>query len=224
MLKPNYLNKNISFSQAINIWGSWGKYLQSRFHSRSFISAIPVINSLKKVIGVKPHILDICCGAGHFAYTFKNKFPEAKIFCCDQAFINLYFLKNYFNKNVIAICCDCNHKLPLKNNSFDLVFNSDSFHYLDDKETCANDIFRLLKNKGVLIISHLHNKLIKNKGQGDALTYQEYCRFFDKLKLKIYSERRVFMDFLLKNNLDFNSSDLETVLNKSNAFIIVGRK
>ena len=146
------------------------------------------------------------------------------MFCCDKHFVNLYFLRKYFSKRATIICCDANKTLPFQNNVFSLVFNSDSFHYLDNKNGCCEEVFRILKNKGTLIFTHLHNKRVKNMGQGSAKTWQEYKKLFKSFSPKIFSEKVFVKDFLLNGKTDYSEEHNSEELDDSNAFIIIGHK
>lgn len=222
-VQPDYVKRKVSLRQATGVWGLWGSYVRKRFDSRSFIAGSLMINNTSDVGRAGNKILDLCSGVGHFVYKFEHTFPDTEVFCCDKNFVNLYFSRLFFSKKAAVICCDANKPLPFGNNFFSMVFNSDSFHYLDNPVGCCSEIFRVLKNGGQILFAHLHNKLAKNVGQGYAKTCDKYKELFEQFNPVLYSEQLILNKFLLfgKTAVSENSVD---ELNASNAFILVGRK
>lgn len=224
LVQPRYVKSDCTFREATAVWGLWGHYLDKRFESKSFFVGSLVFNEHASKIKKGDKVLDVCCGVGHFENKFEGTVPDAEIFCCDKHFVNLYFLKKYFSKKAAVICCNANKKLPFQNDFFSLVFNSDSFHYLDNQSSCCGEVFRVLRKKGRIIFTHLHNKLVHNCGQGDAKTYTEYSILFEKFYPWIFSEKKLLMEFLLSGKIDLRKGHDGDKVQGSNAFVLLGKK
>lgn len=105
----------------------------------------------------KKQVVDIGCGKGRNSFFF-----EKKGFCVtgfDIVSKNISEIQEYANKNnlnVKAICGDITEKLPIEDNSIDIVIDIFCYkHQLDDKkrEFYRSEIFRILKNSGYYLLS-----------------------------------------------------------------------
>ena len=70
LVEPIYVKRDISFENAVSVWGSWGNYVAKRISSKSFITTMHCIKSIRRDKVQKEFILDLCCGVGHFALKF----------------------------------------------------------------------------------------------------------------------------------------------------------
>lgn len=101
-------------------------------------------------------ILDIGCGDAPFLPTL-NRYGK-RIIGLDIAMNMIRRSKELINytkyplKKVLMLRAD-GQNLPLKNNSIDLVFCLETFEHINKPVELTNEIYRVLKNNGVLIYS-----------------------------------------------------------------------
>lgn len=113
----------------------------------------PLIRDLKYAINAnsKGKVLDIGCGNKPYAALFNDK--------CD-AYIGCDIIQSSENK--VDIICEATN-IPLENDSIDTILCTQVIEHLEDHNTLLNEIFRLLKSDGCLILSgpmywHLHEE------------------------------------------------------------------
>lgn len=94
-------------------------------------------------------ILDIGCGSGVFVEYLKNF--NSNIFGIDISPQILALLRQR-NKGIQVAAADA-ARLPLKDNSFDLISLIDVLEHMDDDRKLISDIGRLLKPCGILLLS-----------------------------------------------------------------------
>lgn len=92
-------------------------------------------------------ILELGCGTGHWLQFIDN---VNTIYGAD---LSLQMLKTSQSKNKSAklICCNAD-TLPLKSNSFDLVFIVNAIHMFKDKRSVLKHLWEILKPGGQLLI------------------------------------------------------------------------
>lgn len=97
-------------------------------------------------------ILDIGCGVSPFARLLKKRFKSAQIFALDNAFGMLKEDKVRFRYNPHYLCADAG-KIPLKDNSIDLIFSNQLLHWLNSPKTFCKEIYRVLRPEGLVLMS-----------------------------------------------------------------------
>jgi len=105
---------------------------------------------LKKHLEVKPNsvILDLGCAQGILSYFLRKK--GGSWISADQDFVNLKTSQEILKKNLIQTGAGV---LPFKNASFDMVVSLDYLEHLEDDQLCLEEIHRVLKKGGHLIIA-----------------------------------------------------------------------
>jgi len=105
---------------------------------------------LKKHLEVKTDsvILDLGCAQGILSYFLRKK--GGSWISADQDFVNLKTSQALLKKNLIQTGAGV---LPFKNASFDLVVSLDYLEHLEDDQLCLEEIHRVLKKGGHLIIA-----------------------------------------------------------------------
>jgi ubiquinone/menaquinone biosynthesis C-methylase UbiE len=88
-------------------------------------------------------ILDLGCGRGKFIKQIKKDFCKAKIIGIDPC---------VFNDSSQSIVQGGIYELPWSDNSFDLVFTIEVLQHVIDLDRAFNEINRVLKSGGILII------------------------------------------------------------------------
>ena len=124
-------------------------------------------NSLIKKAEIKNNykILDLAAGTGDISLRIlKNKNFQGKIILADfnkeMLEIAKYKLKNY-DISQVEFLENSAHKLELESNSLDLVLVSLGFRHFVEKEQALEEIYRVLKPEGKILILDFYNP--KNK-------------------------------------------------------------
>lgn len=119
-------------------------------------------------IGIKPRqiILDFGCGVGHYTIpAAKVVGKNGKVYGLDKDKNSLHKLRkkiiNQKLENIIVIETNGNIKIPLENNSIDVLLFYDILHYLErnEREKLYQESYRILKSKGLFSVYPKHNKL-----------------------------------------------------------------
>ncbi len=112
-----------------------------------------IVNSVE--IKKSDKVLDIGCATGVFLQVLKHKYPEVYIVGIDPDKQALDIARNRLNKfSDVELIQGFGEALPFKNESFDIIFSTLAFHHMptDIKQKCIIEIYRVLKNRGKLVI------------------------------------------------------------------------
>ena len=85
-----------------------------------------------------------------------------------------FFKKKYFKKNSIKKIFSSFDKIPLKNNSFDLILCNFCFHYISEKKIYLQKLFNLLKKDGLLICNFFGENSLIHLKQSFILTDEKF--------------------------------------------------
>lgn len=127
-------------------------FLQKYWHEKKWKT---LENFLK---GSKGKLLDIGCADGTTTYYIKNKFPHLKITAVDFYEKAIEYAKK--NKPGIEFKLADAHKLPFKNDSFDIVTTIEILEHLHYPQKALREIYRVLKPNGALIVVQDTNSLL----------------------------------------------------------------
>jgi len=104
-------------------------------------------------------ILDVGCGGGWAANYYKDK--NNKLVSMDIAKKNVVnVLKNFPFDNHAAVCADVLN-LPFKDKSFDYIFSSEVIEHVPDPKLFIENLLRILKPGGKLIITCPYNEKLE---------------------------------------------------------------
>lgn len=97
-------------------------------------------------------VLDLACGTGTLSIGIKRRFPNVKIFAidADEKILQKARQKSLERGIEINFQQGFSYKLPFKNDEFDRIFSTLSFHHLnqDGKIKTIKEILRVLKQDG----------------------------------------------------------------------------
>jgi len=133
-------------------------------------------------------------------------------------------VKKFFAPNAECICLDGDYPLPFESKVFDSVLTLDSFHYVLNQASLAQEMQRVLKDKGILLMLHLHNSLTENPSAGHPLPPRTITSLLQDLPLKAVPEGQLLKEFLKENCLDLAKTYTETELDSSDALIIAASR
>ena len=125
------------------------EYWQLQIASRS-LKKREKLRLLEKNLEVKPSavILDLGCAQGILSYHLRQKGGEWV--SADQDFVNLKSSQALLKKNLIQLR---EGPLPFKDESLDMVVSLDYLEHLEDDQLCLEEIQRVLKKGGVLLLA-----------------------------------------------------------------------
>lgn len=189
-----------------------GKYFDIRQKSEIFL---PTLISTK-LINKNNTVLDAGCGSGHLITEAKKYTPEKNICAIDIGLHKIYLAKNYLSSKTNYIYYDLNLSLPFKDKVFNLVFCSDTFHYLPNQNLLSQEFKRLIKKQGLIILNHLHNNkfaLYFNNNDEYSRSINNYLSLFKGLNFALFSEeyaKQGLLKLINKNNLLTEAKKLKT--------------
>ena len=117
-----------------------------------------IINALKKV--PKRKMLELGCGTGHWTELFVSKGFDVIATDISDAMLHKAIEKNLDAEILKADAGE----LPFKNESFDVVATVTMMEFVNSKEVVLNEIYRVLKPGGYLLLGCLNgnSQLAKN--------------------------------------------------------------
>lgn len=99
----------------------------------------------------KIKILDVGCGTGEFAMKLKNYKRDASVHGIDISPDMIKIAKAKFDGEIDFRIGDVEH-IPYEDNYFDYLTCSHSFHHYPHKKKAVREMFRILKDKGKIMI------------------------------------------------------------------------
>jgi len=171
-IRGNYINlinekeliKNFHYKKTINLWGK-------NLHKENKISHIRGITHIEKLLTEFPiennieSFLEIGCGEGIDLYYLKNNYKIKNNYVLDIG-ENIYELSKLDKFKEIFFCrCDCLN-LPLKINSFDVIYSYGVFHHTINIKLAIEEAKKVLKKNGTLIFYNYikHKNIFKKLG------------------------------------------------------------
>lgn len=119
-------------------------FLQRFWHTHKLSAVLSLMYKKPK------KILDTGCASGWFISKISNKFPDTECFGVDIYKDAIEYAKKRY-KNINFTIADA-HKLPYKNNSFDMVVCTEVIEHLNNPEIALGEIHRVLEKDGKCII------------------------------------------------------------------------
>lgn len=96
-------------------------------------------------------ILDAGCGTGEFAMKLKSCKKEASVYGLDISPDMIRIARAKFDGEIDFRVGDVEH-MPYEDNQFDYLTCSHSFHHYPHKKKAVKEMYRILKNKGKIMI------------------------------------------------------------------------
>lgn len=118
-----------------------------------------------KDIGIKKGqaVLDFGCGVGHYTIPAAKVVGEkGKVYALDEngkALDELIRIaKSESLKNIEPIKTSVKLKIPMKNESVDVVLLYDVLHYVDERRKIIDEVYRVMKSGGLLSVYPKHHR------------------------------------------------------------------
>ena len=189
-----------------------GRYFLYRFSDPTFVPAEAIVRSLgqSRPVSVGP-ILDCCGGSGHLsrvlAQLAPTESPAPHTVVTDLHFWKLWLATQFTAPAADAVCCNADAPLPFVRDLFAMVVLMDAFPYIWHKRLCADELSRVARPDGVVLLPHLHSSLGENASAGDPLSPAAYHELFAAHRPRLFSDRRLF-DSLVDDDVVDLASDL----------------
>ena len=177
-------------------------YLAYRLSDPTYLTSEAVVRALgQERRGLEHRALDVCGGAGHLTRVLSSLRPplatdvEPVTVLLDLSFWKLWLAACFTSPGCAPVCCDANHPLPFSRDAFSTVLLSDAFPYVWHKRLLADELMRLVRPDGLVVMPHLHSAHGENFSAGNTLTPEAHHN------LLAPHQPRLFSDGLLLENL-----------------------
>jgi len=188
-------------------WANWQIY---RFSMLPFLPVYPLVH----LIADDGPALDFGCGVGHSSFLISRGVPAQRVTCADHQFSLLYLARKFFVNAANFICLDGDYPLPFESSYFSSVHSCDVLHWLDSKVNLSREFQRVVSEKGVILLPHLHNKLSPVQA-GRSLTPKGYSELFEGMERRILPEHWVVDQFIRNDSLDLEKEWIQHELNEA---------
>ena len=181
-----------------------GAYFLYRFSDPTFMTA----EALVRALGHTPEtvagpVLDLCGGSGHLTRVLaglgrpdsSTAVPHDTV-VADLHFWKLWLATRFTAPGCAAVCCDGDAPLPFTRDLFSMVVLADAFPYIWHKRLCADEMMRVARPDGVVLMPHLHSALGDNVSAGDTLTPGGYQRLFAPHQPRLFRDARLLEEVL----------------------------
>lgn len=146
------------------------------------------------------NILEVACGTGVGLKKVAKKFPHAKISGIDLSRGMLKKAREQLkNCDNIRLSLSDVGSLPYKDNHFDAIFCTESFHHFPDPHDALKEISRVTKPKGRVIVVDVNisplflGNLLFRVEPGFVRMYskKEFTKLFEQAGLRVIKQKRV---------------------------------
>ena len=170
------LTNRLSLRDAMQMlqFGSVADYFSYRWSDPTFLSGLMLLQTYLPRDAV---VMELACGIGHYLGEFaKRGIPAVG---CDVVFAKLWLARHYVAKDTSLVCFDANSYFPFPDEIVNSVFCHDAFYFLREKEHVVNEMKRVAKEAGTILVGHSHCSEADNFSAGQAISLEEYTSLFD---------------------------------------------
>ena len=174
-----------------------------RFSDPTFVLAESLVRAIGADRRRTSHVIDLCGGSGHLTRVL-SELSGSRVVVADVFYWKLWLAQRFTAPGCAPVCCDANHPLPFKQESFSLVVLSDAFPYIWHKRLLAGEMMRLASEKGTILMPHLHSSLGFNFSAGMTLTPAAYCDLFTPARPWLFRDSDLLNDILGHTAIDLS--------------------
>ena len=187
-----------------------GAYFLYRFSDPTFLTAEALVRAVRQHDAIVPGpVLDLCGGSGHLTRVLAGLGPPDPSAAHDTVVADLHFWKlwlatRFTARGCAAVCCDAGAPLPFTRDLFSMVVLADAFPYIWQKRLCADEMMRVTRPDGIVVMPHLHSALGDNFSAGDTLSplaYQDLCAPYHP---RLFSDAELFEGVLAHRVVDLS--------------------
>ncbi|MDR3577877.1 MAG: class I SAM-dependent methyltransferase [Anaerolineaceae bacterium] len=142
-------------------------------------------------------IVDLGCGTGRLLRKLARRWPEAKLIGVDPAEGMIAEARRLTGG--VTFYVSMAEKLPLADESAELVTSTVSFHHWQDQAQGLREVVRVLRPGGRFVLADFSMPLGLRKvfRHGRQLSPREVCKIFDQVGLAVRFQKRVAAGFVL---------------------------
>lgn len=144
--------------------------------------------ALKLIMEEKPsNVLDIGCSSGDISSALAS--DSINVFGID---LSPEKIRSANNKGLLSIISDVSENLPFKDSLFDVVFAGEIIEHLNDTDYLLEEIHRVLKKGGKLVITVPNTANLENRLRlllGRYPIFVDYSARGTDNHLRVYTER-----------------------------------
>jgi ubiquinone/menaquinone biosynthesis C-methylase UbiE len=202
----------------------WYRYLLNRTKYPTYFFTLFTTALIRK--GNK--VIDLGCGVGQYFQGYYKRIKPSQLIGVDINFFSLYISRIFYaNDKTLLICSDLEKKISIRNSSVDLAFSNDSFFNIVNKPGLIQEIYRILKQKGIFSVVHMINSEKKLFEFCHGMLYENFKILLYSSGFKIvrgYSETTLWKHINAGSSLSLNRSDRNNVLRRSLSYTIFSGK
>ena len=162
-------------------------------------------------------LLDAGCGTAPMVSLLSEEYPQAQFTGLDLTPEMIEQAKRKYIPNARFVVGDC-EAMPFEDESFDIVINSQSFHHYPNPQVFFNEVARVLKPGGMLIlrdntgpklamwfVNHIELPLANLAGHGDVAAHsiddvKKYCKIAGLTVEKIEQQKGFRLHLVAKKS------------------------
>lgn len=110
------------------------------------------MHQLSMDMDIRKRLLDLGSGTGLGAHQIHQQFVGCDYFAMDLSLSMLNYARKSCENTYASICADA-VKLPLKNQTFDLILSNSMFQWCEDLRAAFAECRRVLREGGILVFS-----------------------------------------------------------------------
>jgi ubiquinone/menaquinone biosynthesis C-methylase UbiE len=141
-------------------------------------------------------LLDLACGCGHLTRGLVQQASDRPVIGVDDSFFGLYVAKRWTAPQAEYVCCAADSSLPFPDGTFSAAFCSDAFHYFVDKPTSTQELKRLTRDHGTIVLLWVRNGLLEHPYKGLALPPAGYQALVDDMPNRLVADSEVLARYL----------------------------
>lgn len=135
-------------------------------------------------------VLDLACGFGHTLHYWGTSYPGRSFVGLDRNFFELYVAKRWVAPGAEYVCAEADMKLPFRDGVFGGAFCADAFHYFLRKAQSAEELRRVVGDRGVIALTRVGNALVEPR-EGYELDPDGYARLFPTMPRRLIADREL---------------------------------
>jgi ubiquinone/menaquinone biosynthesis C-methylase UbiE len=142
--------------------------LERKVNPRQFVH-----NHIKKYLIKASNVLEIGCGPGIIAKFIGENYPDVNLTVIDKSHEKTK-QTNHYTKHLETIKTIGGeiYKLPFRENSYDFIFCRLLFQYLKKPQTAVNEMMRVCKKGGTIMVQDLDGQLLSHYPEKNDLQVQ----------------------------------------------------
>ena len=155
-------------------WGPVADYFAHRWSDPTFLSGLALVEAHWR----EPRTaFELACGIGHHLREWSRR--GVRVAGADVVFAKLWLARHWVAPEAELVCFDAGASWPVAPRPFDLVACHDAFYFLEPKPALLAKLRgHVAPAKGVLAVSHVHNRDWPNLSSGSAMTAAELADAF----------------------------------------------